>query len=226
MLSNLFRIACILAVVSAPRYSWPDEANGLDDPVSKIAACLPKTWKVNLTSIGQDCITRIETDQMATVPSHYSNAKSRIEKQSVIIEFQVLPRHSAAMLKRIREHNEPFVTRLKAASYHSAEWQSIKASMIPFPMFQDTQYGYLVVPPGRVPHDGKKFIILRDVLRQVCSGWEPVEKDGMAVEEIPDYFTYKLPLWLFVGCLSTCCSSAVSLMLTSADLKPNSALCT
>lgn len=191
MWNNLLRTACILAIFGVPQYAWPDETNALDDPISKIAGCLPNTWKVSLTNSGQDCIIRIETDQIDTVPSHYSNAKSRIEKQSVRIEFQVLPRYSAAMVKRIREHNKSLVTRLKEAPYPSGERQSIQVSIVPVPMFQDAQYGYLFVPPGRVPHDGKDYILLRDVLRRVCSGWETVEKDGVAVDDIPKYFTYK-----------------------------------
>ncbi len=60
-------------------------------------------------------------EPVATAASFYAQADPRIKKASVTIEFQILPLYSAAMLKRIREHNEQFTTQLKKVRFGTAQ---------------------------------------------------------------------------------------------------------
>jgi len=130
---------------------------------------------------------------MDTVPSHYNNGPDKAERRPVTIGFEVLPKHSPAMLMRIREHNEPIWARLRKIPYHTneAERRSLKEGLIPYPMFQDEQYGYVVMPPGLVPKQGKDFGILSDVLHKVCANWKSVDDDKPAAGKIIAYFSYR-----------------------------------
>lgn len=182
-------IACLLIAFAAPHQVLADEKADPDDPVAKIAARIPATWKVNLVGGARGTVICIETNPMDTVPSATSSALNREERATVIIEFEVLPKYSTAMLKRIREHNEPISARLKKVSYRSSEGRELAASMIPYPLFQDAQYSYRVIPPDRVPSRGEDRKIIERVLFKACSGWKPVEKGGRVVGEIMEYFS-------------------------------------
>jgi hypothetical protein len=160
------------------------------DAVARIAKVLPKGWKVGLTTYRNDCIIHIETNVIDTVPSHYSDGEGD-RKEAVRIEFQILPKYSAAMLKRIEDYNRPFIARLKSAGYDPERRDSIKRKMIPFPMYQDNQYSYVILPPSQVPKNDADFKVLRSFLQSVTSDWTAIDNDVTPVKNIPAFYTYK-----------------------------------
>jgi len=190
MLTHPIRLAFVLIILTSLRHVCAAEKVDPDDTVAKIATCLPATWKVNLTSCGgRSAVIAIETAPMDTGPS-LSSADDRRERVTVIIEFEVLPKYSPAMLKRIREYNEPISARLnKMRDSRSREGQALRASLIPYPMFQDSQYRYRLVSPRRVALRSEDITLIEHVLVKVCAGWKPVEKGKRVVGEIMDYFS-------------------------------------
>jgi hypothetical protein len=188
MIRRSLLTACAVAVAGMPVMALSKDVES--DPIAKIAKNLPKNWKVELVSRYHDCRILIETNSMDTVPSLISDGEG-YKKEPVWIELEVLPRYSAAMLKRIEEYNRPFTARLKSASHGSAERQSIMAKMIPYPMYQDADYSYIVHPSSQAPQHDEDLTNLRDVLRKVTSGWVAVDKDVTPVQDIPNFFNSK-----------------------------------
>jgi hypothetical protein len=190
MLSQPIRVVCVLIVLTSLHRVGAAEKTDLDDPVAKIATCLPATWKVSLTTTGgHSASIRIETAPMDTVPS-LSSADDQKKRATVIIEFEVMPKYSPGMLKRIREYNEPILARLKKIrDSRSRDGQMLIAALIPYPMFQDAQYSYRLIPPHRVASRGEDITHIERVLLKVCAGWKPVEEGKTVVGEIMDYFS-------------------------------------
>ncbi len=184
-------VACFLAVLATSQRALADDADGANDPVAGIAASVPATWKVSLVSGLHEAIVRIETDPMEVVPPATSSGAGPTpgERRPVVIEFKVLPKYSPAMLKRIRVHNEPILARLDKVHPRSAEWINLKADLIPYPLFQDQHYGYVVVVPSRVPRRGEDHQLIERVLARACAGWKPVDKGGRVVGKIMSYFS-------------------------------------
>ena len=166
-----------------------DEKALPDDLVARIAACLPEAWKVGIVSHGNLAAIRVETEPMDTVSS-VTRADHRKEKRTVVIEFDLLPKYSPGMLKQIQEFNEPISHRLaNVRDGRLPEGQRLRATLIPYPMFEDAHYSYRIVPPDRVASRGEDIALIERVLVKVCAGWKPIRKGNRVVGEIMEYFS-------------------------------------
>src|SRR5262249_13849799 len=153
------------------------------DPVAEIVALVPPTWKVRLGGGANGPTICIETEAMDTRDALNSGGNENTERRApVMICFELLPKYSPDMLKRIDDFNKPTVARLETLrDSRSAEGRSLKNRLIPSPMFQDANFGYRLVTPSRVAVRAEDISRIERVLVKICAKWKSVGKDKRVV---------------------------------------------
>jgi hypothetical protein len=149
------------------------------DLVDRISKALPSGWSVDISSFEGKCFVNITTTPMETKGSVYGQSFPGVRVMRLVVSVTILPRYTTAMVDRIKSHNKPLRDRIKVLGGHLYSEQNLEleSKLIEEPMFYDSNYGFRVSYPSRVPSKPEDAQELIQVLGTISWDWKSYDAD-------------------------------------------------
>ncbi len=164
------------AMILQPDVARADEG----DLVDRVSNALPAGWSVDISSFEGKCFVNITTAVMETNPSRYRQGRPDMNKRArLVVSLTILPRYTTTMLERIKSHNKPLRDRIKALGGHlySPQQSELESKLIEEPKFYDSNYGFRVNYPLRVPAKPEDADELVRVFGTISRDWKSYDAD-------------------------------------------------